>query len=259
MNKVSAFKLRTANSVEGLPKPVVAIYGINEASALHYLPFKFTRYPVYWILGESEFKVEVLSKNFAQYTGDNDLNAVANWLDQTTEEVVVNIVEEYPGKKLNRALENQIPLIAIINRDNSDAFKAAFAFLEQFCEGKLEFVCGIANKDDKEYDSFNGWVNDPDNEKSRLLYLDTKEFEKYLFEGDLATLNEEVITQFINDVKEGKIKAHKPDVHEFHEGEGEEEQAQEGTEAEEQAETGEATEEVAEETQETAEETVEEL
>jgi hypothetical protein len=89
----------------------------------------------------------------------------------------------------NTALENQIPLIAIINRDNSDAFKAAFAFLEEFCEGKLEFICGIANKDDKEYDSFNSWVNDPENEKTRLLYLDTKEFEKYLFEGDLATLN----------------------------------------------------------------------
>lgn len=51
MNKVTAFKLRTANSADNLSRPFVAIYGINEASALQYLPFKFTRYPVYWILG----------------------------------------------------------------------------------------------------------------------------------------------------------------------------------------------------------------
>lgn len=80
MKKVTEFKLRTVNTVEDLKRPVVAIYGIDESSPLHYLPFKFVRYPVYWVLGESEFKVEVLNKNFAQYSGDSDLNAVANWL-----------------------------------------------------------------------------------------------------------------------------------------------------------------------------------
>lgn len=118
-------------------------------------------------------------------------------------------MSEYPSRKLNKALENHTPLLVIINRDNSDTFKAAFTFLEAFCEDKLEFICGTANKDDKEYESFNEWINDPENEKNRLLYLDSKEFKKYLFEGDLAALSEDAVNQFVADVQAGKIEAHK--------------------------------------------------
>lgn len=129
MDRVNKFKLRTKNTKEDLERPVVAVYGISETDPLQLLPFKYSRYPVYWVLEESEFKVEVLDKKFAQYLGDRDLDAVANWLEETTEEVIVNIVEEFPSKKLNKALENQSPLLVIINRDNSDAFKSAFALL----------------------------------------------------------------------------------------------------------------------------------
>jgi hypothetical protein len=129
MDRVTKFKLRTKNTKEDLERPVVAVYGISETDPLQLLPFKYSRYPVYWVLEESEFKVEVLDKKFARYLGDRDLDAVANWLEETTEEVIVNIVEEFPSRKLNKALENQSPLLVIINRDNSDAFKSAFALL----------------------------------------------------------------------------------------------------------------------------------
>ena len=90
---------------------------------------KFTRIPVYAVSGNSTFKVEIFSKAFASYEGDQNLDAVANWIEEATEEVIINIASTAPSKKLNRALENQTPLLIIINRDDSDAFKAAFSFL----------------------------------------------------------------------------------------------------------------------------------
>lgn len=137
-----------------------------------------------------------------------------------------------PGKQLNKAFENHTPLLIILNRDNSDSFKAAYATLEVFCEGKTELLCGIANKDDEDYNSLNGWIGDPNNEVSRLVYIETQEFSKFLFEGELATLNTDSINEFINDIKAEKIKPHKKEEPEIEaevvpEGQTEEQPAEE--------------------------------
>lgn len=50
-----------------------------------------------------------------------------------------------------------------------------------------------------------------------MLYLDTKDFKKYLYNGDLASLTEDIATQFLADVKEGKIEAHKGDTQDMQE------------------------------------------
>lgn len=55
-------------------------------------------------MGESEFKVEIHEKKFAAYTGEKDVNAVAEWLDENTEPLIVNVVEANPAKKLSKAL-----------------------------------------------------------------------------------------------------------------------------------------------------------
>ena len=82
----------------------------------------FIRFPVYQVLGESEFKVEIHEKKFAAYSGEKDVKAVAEWLDENTEPLIVNVVETNPAKKLTKALEDQTPLLIIVNRDNSEAF-----------------------------------------------------------------------------------------------------------------------------------------
>lgn len=64
----------------------------------------YTRFPVYQFLGESEFKVEIHEKKFAAYTGEKDVNAVAEWLEENTEPLIVNVVEANPAKKLSKAL-----------------------------------------------------------------------------------------------------------------------------------------------------------
>ena len=53
------------------------------------------------------------------------------------------------SKKLNKALENQTPILLLINRDNSAEQKIVKDFLTSYCEDKLEYVCGIANTGDK--------------------------------------------------------------------------------------------------------------
>ena len=146
MDNALEAKLPTVNTINDLKTPAVAVFGIKKDSPLQLLSLKFSRFPIYQVLEESEFKVEVHEKKLAKYSGDQNLDAVANWLEEATEPVIANIVEQNPGRKLNRALEGQIPLLVIINRDNSDAFKKAFEFLESYCEDKLDFVCGIADK-----------------------------------------------------------------------------------------------------------------
>ncbi len=172
-------QLKTVNSIEDLQKPAIAVYGVTEDSPLHLLPFVYTRFPVYQVLTESQFRVEIHEKKFASYSGEPELKAVANWLEVNTEPVIVNVVEEHPAKKLSKALEEQTPLLVIVNRDNSEAFKAAFSFLESFCQEQNEYVCGIANKEDAEYSNFNDWVGD-NGESSILVYVNTEKFEKYL-------------------------------------------------------------------------------
>jgi hypothetical protein len=150
----------------------------------------------------------VHEKKSAKLTGDQNLRTVSNWLIETTEPVIVNIVEEHASRKLSRALEANTPILTLLNRDNSEAFNAAFALLEVFCEDKLEYICGTASKEDKDYDNFNDWLKDTEKEKSRLVYLNTEKFDKYFYEGDIATLTDELVTKFIQDIKDGKILPH---------------------------------------------------
>jgi hypothetical protein len=71
--------------------------------------------------------------------------------------------------------------------------------LERFCAGKTELVCGYAGKEDQDYESFSNWLGDKTPEKSLLVHVDTKEFKKTIFEGDLAALTEEQVASFIEE------------------------------------------------------------
>lgn len=146
------------------------------------------------------------------------MDAVFNWLEEKTEEVLVKVAEPTTSRKLNRALESQTPILLLVNRDDSDGEQIAREFLTSFCEDKLEYICGLAEKGDKEYKSFNDWIDDPIKEKSRIVYLTTDKFEKYLYEGELADVNSEKITEFIQLIKDGKITAHAAVVSDFETG-----------------------------------------
>jgi hypothetical protein len=52
--------------VDDIPKPSVALFGIDEIGELHVLPFFFTALPVYHIKGQGQFKVQVFTKTYTQ-------------------------------------------------------------------------------------------------------------------------------------------------------------------------------------------------
>lgn len=59
MNSALDAKLPTVNTINDLKAPAVAVFGIKEDSPLHLLTLKFTRFPIYLVLEDSPFKVEV--------------------------------------------------------------------------------------------------------------------------------------------------------------------------------------------------------
>lgn len=58
-------------------------------------------------------------------------------------------------------------------------------------------MCGYAAKQDQDYESFNEWLGDKQEDKSILVYIDTTEFKKTIYEGDLTTLTPEDLSAFI--------------------------------------------------------------
>ena len=49
----------------------------------------------------------------------------------------MNVAQPTTSKKLNRALENQTPILLLMNRDDAEVTLKAKAFLEGFCEDKV--------------------------------------------------------------------------------------------------------------------------
>ncbi len=76
----------------------------------------------------------------------------------------------------------------IVNRDESG--KTVLGLLNEYCAGKLDFICGVANKEDKDYENFNSWLKDTEESKSRLVYMDTSNFQKYFYQQDLTLIND---------------------------------------------------------------------
>lgn len=65
-------------------------------------------------------------------------------------------------------------------------------------------VCGYAGKDDQDYQSFSDWLGDKNTEKTLLVYIDTTEFKKTIYEGDLAALNQEQLSVFVDEAAKKK-------------------------------------------------------
>lgn len=78
--------------------------------------------------------------------GHSDLEIVANWLEETAEPNIVDITASSISRKLSRAFKARIPLLVLINRDNSKTTKDAYNFLTNHCADKFEYLCGYASK-----------------------------------------------------------------------------------------------------------------
>lgn len=199
INSAVKTKLLTAASVEEIPRPSVAVYGVAADSELQYLPLLFTRYPIYHIQGDHSFKVEVYGKKTETSSEKTTLQEVSDWLNDITEPLIVGVVDKAPTKRLNNALQGKYPLLVIVRRDDSSAH--VMTVLEEFCENKGEIVCGYAAKEDQDYESFSEWLGDGQTDKSALVYINTNDFKKSIYEGDLSQLTADSVATFLEGVK----------------------------------------------------------
>lgn len=189
-------KLQSAASADEVVIPAVILSGVADDSDLHLLPALFNRHPTYLVPG-ADFKVEVHTKKGVQvYSGESNLDQIVAWLEETTEPIVVAVVDSKPTKRLSKALEGKAPLLVIVRREETVS-GLVINVLEQYCPGKDDIVCGYAAKQDQDYESFNEWLGDKQEDKSILVYIDTTEFKKTIYEGDLANLSPEDISTFL--------------------------------------------------------------
>ena len=81
--------------------------------------------------------------------------------------------------------------------------------MNSYCEDKTEFVCGIANKGEDDYHNLLEWIGDKDEQSNRLVLLNVQKGKSYIYEGDLKTLNDANLNDFINGIKNGTINDHR--------------------------------------------------
>jgi hypothetical protein len=115
----------------------------------------------------------------------------------------VSVVDSQPTKRLSQALQGKAPLLVIVRREETVSAHV-LEVLEQYCQGKNELVCGYAAKEDKDYSSFSDWVGDSETEKSVLVYVNTNDFNKKVYPGDLAALTQQDVAAFFEEVSKAE-------------------------------------------------------
>jgi chromosomal replication initiation ATPase DnaA len=73
--------------------------------------------------------------------------------------------------------------------------------MEEYCLGQQDIVCGYAGKEDQDYQSFNEWLGDSQPEKSVLVYINTNEFKKTIYDGDLSQLTVDSLSSLVNEIR----------------------------------------------------------
>ena len=138
-----------------------------------------------------------------------------------TEPVVVNAISDPAPKKLNHAIENRKPLLIVAIRD--EVGEKVLAMLDEFCHGKNEFVCAYARKGEDGFNPFSEWLGDQGTENSQLLVVNSEDFTKTLFDGDLTKATDDTINKFVTPLFE-EIKAKAEEAEKQQEKEQEKEQ-----------------------------------
>ena len=79
------------------------------------MPALFTRYPVYQIKEGEKVQVILRLESDEEFVGDIDLQKIALWLNKRTEPVLVNLLSTDVERKLMVALENNMPILAVVD------------------------------------------------------------------------------------------------------------------------------------------------
>ena len=74
----------------------------------------------------------------------------------------MSLGENPPSKKLEKAFKNKKPILGLINKGYSGSVDGALKVMEEYCKNVKNHVCGVLVKGEPDYDSFTGWIGDPE-------------------------------------------------------------------------------------------------
>jgi thioredoxin 1 len=184
-----------------IPKPFVAVSGIDARSPFHALPALFSTHPVYHITGRAQFSIEFhTEEDVKTYRGSPSLEDVVQWLDHVSSPVLVSMGESVPSKKLEKAIANQVPILVVLNKHERSAAAPALEFLGSYCQDITRFICGYVHSDEPDYQELLEWTGDKDTHANRLYWIKTETLNKYLFPGNPNELTKESLDAFIRAV-----------------------------------------------------------
>jgi hypothetical protein len=131
------------------------------------------------------------------------LEKVSEWLFQKTDPILVDLLNPNVDNKLRNALENKTPILGLIDAEPSLSASVRKT-LEEYCK-ESTLICGYALKDDSNFAEFTKWLGIKSGPLSSLIYINTDSYDRYLFPMKIEELSIESITQFLSDIKEGKV------------------------------------------------------
>lgn len=126
-----------------------------------------------------------------------------------TDPVLVNLLNPNIDNKLREALEAKTPIIGLIDVEPSLSVSLQ-STLEEYCK-ESTLVCGYAKKSEPNFGEFVQWLGVDPESASSVIYIDTDSYDKYLFPKKIEELSIENISQFITDVKEGRVTKMTPE------------------------------------------------
>ena len=107
--------------------------------------------------------------------------------------------------KLKDALESKVHILGLIDIDSSLSTSLRTT-LEEYCK-ESSLVCGVAKKGESNFNDFVTWLGVDTDSASSFVYINTETFDRYLKNKKIEELSLDNISQFITEVKEGKIKS----------------------------------------------------
>lgn len=113
--------------------------------------------------------------------------------------------ESVPAKKLEKAIENKLPILVVVNKHERAVAAPALQFLKQYCEEEYKFVCGYVHSDEPDYQDLLEWTGDKDRQANRLYWIKTESLTKYLYPGDPNELTKESLDAFITAAQENAL------------------------------------------------------
>lgn len=94
-----------------------------------------------------------------------------------------------------------MPLLGLIDVE-AELSASLTKTMEEYCKRVTGLVCGYAKKGEDHFDELMAWAGiDKDITTSKVIYINTTSFDKFIFTEKIEELSIEKVEQFVSDIK----------------------------------------------------------